>query len=114
MTGFGLSESFDKTSNISIEIRGVNHRFLELSIKSNNLGNDLEDFIREAISKNINRGKIEVKIKAKSSSKTKYDINKFFSVLLQAVTKFTTYFGRAPTFFLKKANLSSYRLRKDG
>ena len=63
MTGVGLSESFDKTSNISIEIRGVNHRFLELSIKSNNLGNDLEDFIREAISKNINRGKIEVKIK---------------------------------------------------
>ena len=51
MTGFGLSESFDKTSNISIEIRGVNHRFLELSIKSNNLGSDLEDFIREAISK---------------------------------------------------------------
>ena len=76
MTGFGLSESFDKTSNISIEIRSVNHRFLELSIKSGNLGNDLEDFIREAISKNINRGKIEVKIKVKSSSKTKYDINK--------------------------------------
>ena len=53
MTGFGLSESFDKTSNISIEIRGVNHRFLELSIKSNNLGNDLEDYIKKAISKNI-------------------------------------------------------------
>ena len=45
MTGFGLSESFDKTSNISIEIRGVNHRFLELSIKSSELGNDVEDFI---------------------------------------------------------------------
>ena len=55
MTGFGLSESFDKSSNISIEIRSVNHRFLELSIKSSNLGNDLEDFIREAISKKINR-----------------------------------------------------------
>ena len=87
MTGFGLSESFDKTSNISIEIRGVNHRFLELSIKSNNLGNDLEDFIREAISKNINRGKIEVKIKAKSSSKTKYDINKKLLRMLESSLK---------------------------
>ncbi len=87
MTGFGLSESFDKTSNISIEIRGVNHRFLELSIKSNNLGNDLEDFIRGAISKNINRGKIEVKIKAKSSSKTKYDINKKLLRMLESSLK---------------------------
>ena len=87
MTGFGLSESFDKTSNISIEIRGVNHRFLELSIKSNNLGNDLEDFIKEAISKNINRGKIEVKIKAKSSSKTKYEINKKLFRMLENALK---------------------------
>jgi len=83
MTGFGMSESFNKTSNISIEIRGVNHRFLELSIKSSELGNDIEDFIREVISKNINRGKIEVKIKAKSSSKTKYDINEKLLKMLE-------------------------------
>ena len=87
MTGFGLSEFFDKTSNISIEIRSVNHRFLELSIKSSNLGNNLEDFIREAISKNINRGKIEVKIIAKSSSKTKYDINKKLFRMLESSLK---------------------------
>ena len=87
MTGFGLSESFDKKYNISIEIRSVNHRFLELSIKSGNLGNDLDDFIREAISKKINRGKIEVKIKAKSSSKTKYKINKKLFRMLENALK---------------------------
>ena len=87
MTGFGLSESFDKKYNISIEIRSVNHRFLELSIKSGNLGNDLDDFIREAISKKINRGKIEVKIKAKSSSKTKYEINKKLFRMLENALK---------------------------
>ena len=87
MTGFGLSESFDKKCNISIEIRSVNHRFLELSIKSGNLGNDLDDFIREAISKKINRGKIEVKIKAKSSSKTKYEINKKLFRMLENALK---------------------------
>ena len=42
MTGFGLSESFNKASNVSIEIRSVNHRFLELSIQSVNLDSDLE------------------------------------------------------------------------
>ena len=76
MTGFGLSESFNKTSNISIEIRSVNHRFLELSIQSGNLDNEVEDFIKRAISKSIVRGKIEVKIKSNLSSKTKYIINK--------------------------------------
>jgi len=76
MTGFGLSESFNKTSNISIEIRSVNHRFLELSIQSGNLDNEVEDFIKRAISKSIIRGKIEVKIKSNLSSKTKYIINK--------------------------------------
>ena len=85
MTGFGLSESFDKKCNISIEIRSVNHRFLELSIKSGNLGNDLDDFIREAISKKINRGKIEVKIKTKSS--TKYEINKKLFRMLENALK---------------------------
>ena len=76
MTGFGLSESFNKASNVSIEIRSVNHRFLELSIQSVNLDSDLEDFIKGAISKKIVRGKVEVKIKSKLSSKTKYSINK--------------------------------------
>ena len=89
MTGFGLSESFDKKCNIAIEIRSVNHRFLELSIKSGNLGNDLDDFIKEAISKKINRGKIEVKIKAKSSSKTKYEINKKLFRMLENSLKET-------------------------
>ena len=51
MTGFGLSESFNKASNVSIEIRSVNHRFLELSIQSVNLDSDLEDFIKGAIYK---------------------------------------------------------------
>ena len=51
------------------------------------MGNDLEDFIREAISKNINRGKIEVKINAKSSSKTKYDINKKLLKMLESSLK---------------------------
>ena len=65
MTGFGLSESFNKASNVSIEIRSVNHRFLELSIQSVNLDSDLEDFIKGAIYKKIVRGKVEVKIKSK-------------------------------------------------
>ena len=75
MTGFGLSNLIEKDSKIYIEIKGVNHRFLEISIKSNETINDLDQYMRNAISKQINRGKIDVRLKIKSSSKTEYSIN---------------------------------------
>lgn len=75
MTGFGLSNLIEKDSEIYIEIKGVNHRFLEISIKSNETNNHLDQYIRNAISKQINRGKIDVRLKIKSSSKTEYSIN---------------------------------------
>ena len=52
MTGFGLSKSVKGNSEISIEIKGVNHRFLEISIKPNDLGNELEKFISLSVEEN--------------------------------------------------------------
>ena len=75
MTGFGLSKSVKGNSEISIEIKGVNHRFLEISIKPNDLGNELEKFIRNAISKSIQRGKIEIRISLKTRPKIDYSID---------------------------------------
>ena len=75
MTGFGLSKSVKGNSEISIEIKGVNHRFLEISIKPNDLGNELEKFIRNAISKSIQRGKIEIRISLKTRSNIDYSID---------------------------------------
>ena len=75
MTGFGLSKSVKGNSEISIEIKGVNHRFLEISIKPNDLGNELEKFIRNAISKSIQRGKIEIRISLKTRPNLDYSID---------------------------------------
>jgi len=75
MTGFGLSKSVKGNSEISIEIKGVNHRFLEISIKPNDLGNELEKFIRNAISKSIHRGKIEIRISLKTRPNIDYSID---------------------------------------
>ena len=33
MTGFGLSSLIDNKSEVYIEIKGVNHKFLEVTIK---------------------------------------------------------------------------------
>ena len=63
MTGFGLSSFIDKKSEIYIEIKGVNHKFLEATIKPNDLNNELEEFIRNLVSKKIVRGRVDIRIK---------------------------------------------------
>ena len=51
MTGFGEGASIENDSEVYIEIKSVNHRFLEISIKPNDLNNELDKFIRNSISK---------------------------------------------------------------
>ena len=47
MTGFGLSSSIDVGAEVYVEIKGVNHRFLEISIKPNDLDNELDEYFRK-------------------------------------------------------------------
>ena len=75
MTGYGLSSSIEGDSEITIEIKGVNHKFLEISLKSHEINNDIDQYIRNAVGKNIVRGKVDIKIKSKSPSDTKYFID---------------------------------------
>ena len=75
MTGYGLSSSIKGSSEVSVEIKGVNHRFLEISMKSNEISNDIDQYIRNIVGKNIIRGKVDIKIKFKSPSESKYFID---------------------------------------
>ncbi len=75
MTGFGVGTSIENDSEVYIEIKSVNHRFLEITIKPNDLNNDLDKFIRNAVSKKIKRGKVDIRIKSRSSVKTTYSID---------------------------------------
>jgi len=62
MTGFGQNEISDKNSRISAEIRSVNHRFLDFSIKVPKALSSKEQDIREAVKRKISRGRISVTI----------------------------------------------------
>ena len=72
MTGFGLSSSIDVGAEVYVEIKGVNHRFLEISIKPNDFDNELDEYFRKVIAKNINRGKVDVRIKITQAFPAKY------------------------------------------
>jgi uncharacterized protein (TIGR00255 family) len=76
MTGFGDSRHIDKETEIYCEIKSVNHRFLDISIKPNDISNELNLFIRDTISKKVKRGTIDIRLKLKFPSSNSYIINK--------------------------------------
>ena len=60
MTGFGQGEADDNLHKIRIEIRSLNHRYLEVSAKIPERLKTFERKILEEIKKNFSRGKLEI------------------------------------------------------
>ncbi|MEA1980545.1 MAG: YicC/YloC family endoribonuclease [candidate division Zixibacteria bacterium] len=91
MTGFGKSEINFKFGKFSIEISGVNNRFLEVSSRLPRQFFPFETKIRELISSSINRGKIKVFINFEESDNSpgKYLINEAaFNAYYKQLKKF--------------------------
>ncbi len=60
MTGFGRYESSTDRYKISVEIKAVNHRYLDLSIKMPRMFNPFESALRNLLKDEIQRGKVDV------------------------------------------------------
>ncbi len=60
MTGFGKSKLIKNNREYQIELKSVNHRYLDITIKMPKQLTYLEDIIKKQISSKIHRGKIEV------------------------------------------------------
>ena len=59
MTGFGRGETSSNTRKFVVEIRSVNHRYCDISIRMPRMFSGLEDRLRQLISQNLRRGKID-------------------------------------------------------
>ena len=62
MTGYGSAELERDGQRLSAEIRSVNHRYCEVSIRAPRLVSLFEDQIRQAIQERFSRGKIMISI----------------------------------------------------
>ena len=62
MTGFGRCEQSEGTRTITIEMKSVNHRYLEAGIKMPKKLNAFEADIRALLKEYIQRGKVDVYI----------------------------------------------------
>ncbi len=65
MTAYAQTESSNKLGLLSCEIRSVNHRYLELSMRVPEELRALEYYLRERVSQKISRGKIDLSIRFK-------------------------------------------------
>ena len=60
MTGFGKGEARFKSGKITVEIKTVNHKFFDATLKLPNGIAAFEDRIKEILQKKIKRGKVFV------------------------------------------------------
>lgn len=60
MTGYGRCEHIDENRKIVIDIRSVNHRYCDITVKVPRAYGYLEEKIKEFMSGEISRGKIEI------------------------------------------------------
>lgn len=60
MTGFGRYELSTSDKKITVELKSVNHRYLDLSIKMPKKFNFFESAVRNELKKYVERGKVDV------------------------------------------------------
>ncbi len=68
MTGYGKSEEGTDSGKISVELRSVNHRYSELSVKIPRQFFPIENEIRKRVSERFKRGKIDIFIQFDQAS----------------------------------------------
>lgn len=62
MTGFGQSKATLPGGTVAVELRSVNNRFLDLSLRIPDELRHLESAVRELVSRRVPRGKVELRL----------------------------------------------------
>jgi uncharacterized protein (TIGR00255 family) len=75
MTGYGKGFAENSEARVTIEMKSVNHRYLDLSIKLPKKLNFLESSVRNKISESIFRGKVDVYITLNEHSDACYQVS---------------------------------------
>ena len=70
MTGFGRYEYADASRKITVEVKSVNHRYLDVNIKMPKKLNFFESAIRALLKNYIQRGKVDVFVTYEDLSET--------------------------------------------
>ena len=102
MTGFGKTNGVFESKKISVEIRSLNSKGLDLSLKIASPYRDLETDIRKMLSENLDRGKVDIGIFIESTNESLNNIinNEVATKYYSAIKKLNESWGEAPQDYL--------------
>jgi uncharacterized protein (TIGR00255 family) len=75
MTGFGTARKESPNGDISVDVKSLNNKYLDISIKTHQYSNELESLIKNSIKQLFNRGSFEVRIDVNIENLSDYAIN---------------------------------------
>ena len=87
MTAFSRQQQEQEWGSLTWEIRSVNHRYLETSVRLPESFRGLENGVREAVRKRLTRGKVECALRFQPEAKVSSDLHlntKLIQQLVQA------------------------------
>ncbi|MCR5640569.1 MAG: YicC family protein [Lachnospiraceae bacterium] len=74
MTGFGHGEYALESEKVTVEIKSVNHRYLDLNLKLPKKFSAFENQIRNRLKQDLSRGKVDIYVSYESSADRNYSI----------------------------------------
>lgn len=95
MTGFGRSEITDGARKFTVELKGVNHRYLDVNIRMLKKLNFFETSIRNLLKEYAQRGKVDIFITYEDTSENQVSL-KYNQALAQ---EYLTYFKEMQNTF---------------
>ena len=106
MTGFGRCENVTNEYKISVEMKAVNHRYLDLSIKMPKKFNYFEASIRTLLKGYIQRGKVDLFINYEDYTEGPDDEEHLWEILSEALVE-------AAKQFVESRQIEGENLKRD-
>ena len=85
MTGYGYASAYHDERELTVEIRSVNHRFLDLNIRMPRSLLALEDLVRKTVSSRVSRGHMDITVTYQNHREDAFFVELNVSLLAQYV-----------------------------
>lgn len=96
MTGYGRGSAEGDNFSISVDVKTVNNRFLDVHLRLGGELAPLESGIKRQISSRLSRGRVDVTINLEKTSQTAYELNRpLIAGYVNALREMQTEFGIA-------------------
>lgn len=94
MTGFGRGTTAEKDFSVTIELKTVNNRFLDIALRLSSELSPLESTLKRQITNRLSRGRVDVFLNYERNNEINYDLNRpLISGYLSALKQMQTDFG---------------------